>query len=94
MPGPNRKPVEKPKNFKGTIKQLISYSKPYYGRIILSLLLMVISTCMCIYGPKLTGNATTLLASGILSKYQGGKGIDFEAIGNIVLILIILRIMK
>ena len=88
MPGPNRKPVEKPKNFKGTIKQLISYSKPYYGRIILSLLLMVISTCMCIYGPKLTGNATTLLASGILSKYQGGKGIDFEAIGNIVLILI------
>ena len=89
MPGPNRgKPVEKPKNFKGTVKQLFIYIKPYYGRIILSLLLMVISTCMCIYGPKLSGNATTLLAQGIMSKYQGGVGIDFEAIGRIVLILV------
>ena len=88
MPGPNRKPVEKPKNFKATIKQLISYAKPYYGRIILSLLLMVISTCMCIYGPKLMGNATTLLAQGILSKYQGGTGIDFDALSKIVTILI------
>ena len=88
MPGPNRKPVEKPKNFKGTIKQLIAYSKPYYGRIILSLVLMIISTCMCIYGPKLIGNATTLLAKGIVNKYKGGTGIDFDALGKIVLILI------
>ncbi|MDO5440339.1 MAG: ABC transporter ATP-binding protein [Erysipelotrichaceae bacterium] len=88
MPGPNRKPVEKPKNFKGTIKQLIAYSKPYYGRIILSLVLMIISTCMCIYGPKLIGNATTLLATGIVNKYKGGTGIDFDALGKIVLILI------
>ena len=90
MPGPNRNPVEKPKNFKGTVKQLITYIKPYYSRIILSLVLMVISTCMCIYGPKLAGNATTLLASGILSKYQGGTGIDFEAIGRIVITLVLI----
>ena len=89
MPGPNRnKPVEKPKNFKNTIKQLIKYVKPYYGRIILSLVLMVISTCMCIYGPKLSGNATTLLSQGIISKYKGGQGIDFDKIKQIVLILV------
>ena len=28
--------VEKPKDFKGTLKQLASYVKPYYGRIVLS----------------------------------------------------------
>lgn len=94
MPGPNRKPVEKPKNFKGTVKQLIKYVKPYYGRIIFSLVLMVISTCMCIYGPRLAGEATTLLANGIISKYQGGLGIDFEAIGRIVLVLVIIYVIS
>ena len=33
--GPGR-PVEKAKNFKGTMKQLISYMKPYYVKIIIS----------------------------------------------------------
>ena len=69
MPPLSSKPVEKAKNFSSTLKQLISYSKPYYLRIILMLVLMVTSTIMCIYGPRLIGNATTLLASGIVSKY-------------------------
>lgn len=88
MPGPNRKPAEKPKNFKKTIKQLAIYIKPYYFRFILALLLMVISTTMCIYGPRLTGKATTLLSEGILSKYRGTGGIDFDAIWKIVKTLI------
>ena len=90
MPPLSSKPVEKAKNFSSTLKQLISYSKPYYLRIILMLVLMVTSTIMCIYGPRLIGNATTLLASGIVSKYQGGAGIDFEKIANIIKILIII----
>lgn len=93
MPGPrNNKPVEKAKNFKATLKQLVAYIKPYYGRIITSLVLMVVSTCLCIYGPKLTGDATTLLASGIMQKYQGIGGIDFEALGKIVMTLVILYV--
>jgi len=74
----------KAKNFKGTVKQLSIYIRPYYLRIILSLLLMVTSTIMCIYGPLLTGNATTLIANGLLNKYEGGSGIDFEALGKII----------
>ena len=76
--------VEKPKDFKGTLKQLASYVRPYYTRIILSLVLMVTSTVMCIYGPRLIGNVTTLISEGILSKYAGGEGIDFEKIGRLV----------
>ena len=80
--------VEKPKDFKGTLKQLASYVRPYYTRIILSLVLMVTSTVMCIYGPRLIGNVTTLISEGILSKYAGGEGIDFEKIGRLVTIIL------
>ena len=82
--------VEKPKDFKGTLKQLASYVKPYYGRIILSLVLMVISTVMCIYGPRLIGNVTTLISEGIVSKYMGGDGIDFHVIGKLVVTILII----
>ena len=90
MPPISNKPVVKAKNFSGTLKQLVRYSKPYYVKMLAMLTLMVTSTVMCIYGPRLTGRATTLLAEGILSKYRGGAGIDFEATWNIVRTLIIL----
>ena len=70
MPPISNKPVEKAKNFSKTIKQLLAYSKPYYLHIVAMLVLMVTSTIMCIYGPRLIGNATTLLAEGVLSKYH------------------------
>lgn len=94
MPGPNRKPAEKPKNFKRTIKQLAVYIKPYYFRFFLALMLMIISTLMCIYGPRLTGQATTLLSEGILAKYKGIGGIDFDAIWNIVKTLIFIYVVS
>ena len=89
MPGRSRK-VEKPKDFKKTIKQLAVYIKPYYGRFLLALALMITSTLMCIYGPTLTGKATTLLSEGILAKYKGTGGIDFDGIWSIVKTLVIL----
>ncbi|MBQ0035894.1 MAG: ABC transporter ATP-binding protein [Firmicutes bacterium] len=94
---PPMRKIEKPKNFKNSIAQLILYAKPYYARIIIALAIMVTSTVMCIYGPKLIGNITTLLSEGILSKYQGGVGIDFEMIGSlaskVLMIYIISAIM-
>lgn len=80
--------AEKPKNFKTTAKQLVSYVRPYYFKIILSLVLMVISTVMCIYGPRLIGDVTTAISNGILSKYAGGPGIDFKTIGRLIIIIL------
>ena len=91
---PRMQKIEKPKDFKGTLKQLITYIRPYYARIILSLVLMVISTVMCIYGPKLIGNVTTLISEGIISKYAGGAGIDFDTIGKLVLTILIIYIIS
>ena len=90
MPGPNKKPTEKAKNFKGTISQLVKFARPYYFKLAISLILMVISTVMCIYGPSLTGQVTTLISEGIVSKYQGGSGIDFVKIGKTIQFLIAL----
>ena len=88
MPRPG--PAEKAKDLKGTSKKLLAFAKPYYFKITLILALMVISTLLCIYGPKLTGDVTTLLYDGIKSKLTGGLGIDYDAISKIVIILCIL----
>ena len=91
---PRMQKVEKAKDFKSSIKQLAKYIKPYYFRIFVSLLVMVVSTVMCIYGPKLIGNVTTMLSQGILSKYQGGSGIDFDAIGNLIIKILIIYVIS
>lgn len=80
--------VEKPKNFKGTIKQLFTYVRPYYFRIFLALIMMIVSTIMCIYGPRLIGNITTLISNGIISKYNGGPGIDFDQIAKLIIMVL------
>ena len=87
---PPMRVAEKPKDFKGTLKQLAGYVRPYYARIIASLILMVISTVMCIYGPKLIGDVTTSIAQGIVAKYQGTGGIDFDRIASLVKMILLI----
>ena len=102
MPGPmggigkgNNKEPEKAKDFKGTVKKLIkSYLKPYKWQIIIVLIFAVGSTIFSIVGPKILGNATTEIYNGIISKLSGGSGINFEAIANILIMLLILYIIS
>ena len=55
------------------------------------MLFAVASTIFTIVGPKVLGNATTELFNGIMGKITGaGAGIDFGAIANILLTLLIL----
>lgn len=90
MPPRRMSLVEKPKNFKATLKQLLSYIRPYYIRIVLALILMITSTVMCIYGPRLIGNITTLISEGIMSKLNGGAGIDFNTIGKLITYILLI----
>ena len=90
MPPGRMSLVEKPKNFKATLKQLLSYIRPYYIRIVLALILMITSTVMCIYGPRLIGNITTLISEGIMSKLNGGAGIDFNTIGKLITYILLI----
>ncbi len=79
--------TEKAKNFKQTMKTLIGYLRPFYLPLIFVIIFAIGSTVFAIAGPKILGEATTLLAEGIMGKFTGGAGIDFEAIGNIILFL-------
>ena len=80
-----RMSTDKAKNFSGTMKQLIKYLKPFYGPIILVLLFAMGSTIFTIIGPKVLGEATTVLIQGLMAKVQNTGEIDFSRIGFILL---------
>ena len=80
--------TEKAKDFKGTVKKLLSYLAPYTERILAVILFAVLSTVFTILGPKILAEATNELADGMLRAISGGAGgIDFVYIGKILLVL-------
>ncbi|MBS4211128.1 ABC transporter ATP-binding protein [Neobacillus rhizophilus] len=89
-------PVQKAKDFKGTLKRLITYLKPYKMQLIAVLITAIISTIFAIVSPKIMGKATTKLFEGLMMKFRGvpGAKIDFEYIGHIILLLIGLYILS
>lgn len=91
-PGRGMAPVEKAKDFKGSILKLLKYIGKYKIGLVFVVIFAVASTIFNIVGPKILGNATTELFEGIISKFSGGSGINFEAIANILLWLLALYI--
>lgn len=81
-------PVEKAKDFKGTLRKLVDYLKKYHFSIIVVILCTIGSTVFVIVGPKILGQATTEIFEGLTGKVSGGAGIDFGRIGQILLFLI------
>ena len=61
-------PVQKAKDFKGTLKRLSHYLAPQKTRIFAVLLLAIASTVFSIVGPKIMGWATTKLTDGIIAR--------------------------
>lgn len=79
---------EKAKNFKGTLKKLFVYLKPYYFKLVVVIIFAVGSTIFTIVGPKILAKATDKLSEGIMAKVSNTGGIDFDYIGMICLILV------
>lgn len=52
-----------------------------------------VSTVFNIWGPKILSKAITELFNGLIKKYQGTGGIDFEKIGGILLFLLALYLI-
>ncbi len=92
--GPMMGATEKAKNFKGTMRQLIAYMRPYYVKISLAMLFAVAGTIFMIVGPKILGKATTALAQGFMEKVTGVGGIDFDYILSIILFLLGLYVLS
>ena len=78
-------PVEKPRDFKGTLRKLVAYLNPFKVTIIIVFVLAIGSTVFSIVGPKILGNATTELFNGILAKLAGTGDVPFDTIVRILL---------
>ena len=89
--GPGRgmsAPVEKAKDFKGTIKKLVSYLGAYKIAVFFVMIFAAASTIFNIWGPKILSKAITELFNGMIKKYQGTGDINFDKIGGILLFML------
>jgi len=68
------RPVEKAKDFSGTLKRLLHYFAPQKVRLLIVLIAALLGTTFNIAGPKILGKATTKLfenlISGFAAQYQ------------------------
>jgi ATP-binding cassette subfamily B protein len=87
-------PAEKAKDFKGTLKKLVVYLKPYRLGMVFVWLIAIVGTIFSIISPKILGGATTLLIEGVLAKFNGvaGASVDFPRIFHILLLVLLLYV--
>jgi ATP-binding cassette, subfamily B, multidrug efflux pump len=101
------RPVEKAKDFSGTLKRLLSYFLPEKIRMLIVLGAAILGSIFNIIGPKILGLATTKLFNNLIASYivqvrntafplhpSPVPGIEFGYIGKIILILIGLYIVS
>jgi ATP-binding cassette subfamily B multidrug efflux pump len=91
-PGPGGPFVggEKAKDFRGTIKKLISYIGKYRLPVLIVLIFAVASTIFTVVGPKVLARATTELFSGLTAKIAGTGSVNFQKIGRILLTVLLI----
>ena len=89
-PGGPGMPVEKAKDFKGSIGKLLAYMGRYKYTVVLVMLLAGGSTILTVLGPKVMGKATTALVGGLTNKIAKTGGIDFSYIVKILLFTLLL----
>ncbi len=77
-------PVEKSKDFRNSTLRLISWMRPERTRLILVLVTAVLSVVMSVVGPKILGNATNVIISGVMSP----AGINFSELHRTLLIVV------
>lgn len=93
-------PVEKAKDFRGTLLRLVRYMAPDIPRIAVVCVFAVFSTTFTILGPKILGQATTAIFQGVIARIVAAKrhqpipAFDFGYIGRIALLLCALYLVS
>lgn len=88
--GPMGRPVEKARDFKGTLRRLLKYLSPRKYRLLLVCVMAALSTVFSIVSPKVMGMATTRLFENLMDKLHSipGAGVDYNYILHILLVLV------
>jgi len=74
-------PAEKPQDFKGTVRRLAGMLAPEKWWVYLVIVLGAASVVLAVIGPKVLGNATTVVFEGFMM----GTGVDFDRLHRILL---------
>lgn len=82
--------VEKPKNFKESMINLLKYVRKYNVLMTLAIVFAMAGTIFSIVGPKLLGNITNEVQISIFS----GQALDLVTIRNIGVLLIVLYVLS
>jgi len=85
---------ERAKDFKGTLRKLLQRLAQYKWSLIAVIALSVGSALFSIIGPKKMGEITTVIFSGLLSRLQGGEGVDYARIGTLLVWLLGLYVLS
>lgn len=88
------RPVDKARDFKGTLKRLVGYLQPHRFHLLAVFLLAILSTVFSIVSPKIMGLATTQLFEDMMQKTRQvpGAAVNYDYIFNILILLAILYI--
>jgi len=83
-------PVAKAKDFRGTLRKFMRElgTIKAQGVLVIVFILAVVSTVFTIFGPRITGRATTEIFEGIMRKFAGTGGIDFDKILYLLLTML------
>ncbi len=92
--GPPGAPVEKAKDFRAAMKKMLSYVGRYKLAIVTVMLFAVASTVFNIISPRILGQATTELFNGFTAKIAGTGAINFNKIGQILLVALLLYLFS
>jgi ATP-binding cassette subfamily B protein len=76
------------RDFKGTMRRLLVFIKPYIPRLILIAFFTVLTTILQIMGPRLNGMAIDELFNGAMARMQGTGSVNFARIARIIFWLI------
>lgn len=68
--------ADKPKDFKGTLKRLSRYLKPYSLMLIIVLIMAVLATVFSVISPRVIG----LVTDSLVDSLTAGKGVNFDYI--------------
>ncbi|MBO4330684.1 MAG: ABC transporter ATP-binding protein [Oscillospiraceae bacterium] len=91
--GPMAMRGEKPKDFKGSIRQLAKYLMAFKWLVVVIALCSICSTVLSTINPKVLARATNEIARGVAAVTAGGtNGVDFAYVGRIILIMLALYI--
>lgn len=89
-------PVQKAKNFKGTLRRLTGYLRPHRRALTAIVAAGALGTIFNVIGPKLLGKATTKIFEGFVGVRMGvpGAHIDFDYIVHLLLQLLAMYLVS